>query len=267
MIILGVPVPVKYIHETIFDWIRCATLRKQKEHLDAKFSFVYFSYQPDFEYLRISITSLLDNVGDDYIGAVHLFEDQKAKFNDNELLSLRTLCPKLVVHPVNNFSWASPESTLAEIECFLKVASVANDIDMVVKVDSDILFLESDKLVRLLQSASHAVGDGHSEKYRFAQGGLYMIRSKLIKSVLSKVKLSDVLKIVETNNSSGEDRAISKILEINQKPFHFTRLMLFPTEYRRVKKLSRFNRWDFCAAHFVRDKENMEKYYEIFKKS
>lgn len=264
MHIFGTPIPLRYINKTLSDWFRYALLKEDKAFSDAKFNFVYFSYQPDFEYLYISLSSLIENISEDYIGHVHLFEDQKAKFNEHELSKLYQLCPKLTIHPVSNFSWASPESTLAEIECFLKVSENANDSDMIVKVDSDILFLPSNKLVRLLKSGLHAVGDGHSEQYRFAQGGLYMLRSALVKSVLSKVELADILKISKLNRSVGEDKCISRVLKMNNKAFFLTRLMLFPTEYRKLNKLSAFNRWDFCAAHFVKDKESMRKFKNIF---
>lgn len=264
MYVFGTPVPARYIHLTLLDWVRCAAIKEKKEYLNAKLNFVYFSYQPDFEYLKISLLSLMGSVDCRYIRHIHLFEDQKAKFNDNELAELTRLCPKLIVHEVNNFSWASPESTLAEIKCFLKVAESADNADMVVKVDSDILFLKSNKLVRLLLSGIHAVGDGHHEDYKFAQGGLYMLRAQLVKDLLGVVELDDVLAVVGQNKSAGEDRAISRILQNNGQGFYLTRLMMYPTEYRRIEKLTRFNRWDFCAAHFVKDKQRMPHYKSLF---
>lgn len=264
MRILGVPIPVKYIHLTLVDWLRFALLKPSPKHVDAKFNFVYFSYRPDFEYLKLSIESLVESIASEYISSVHLFEDQKAPFDETEIQMLKGICPSLVMQKVENFSWASPESTLAEIDCFEKVAKDSNDNDMLVKVDSDILFFKSSKLIRILKSKFENVGDGHNEHYRFAQGGLYLIRSRLVKNILSKVTMVDVEEAVKRNRSVGEDKTISTILKKNGRPFVLTRLMLYPSEYSLMKKLTSFNKWDFCSAHFVKDKDKMEGYQKLF---
>jgi len=264
MFVLGTPIPIKFIHETLFDWVRCLGMKSVDTNENARLHFVYFSYRPDYEYLKLSIESLMNSIADKYIGSVHLFEDQKAPFSNEEISQLKKLCPNLVMQKVENFSWASPESTLAEINCFAKVSEGGNRNDMVVKVDSDILFFKSDKLIRILKSRLSNVGDGHNEHYRFAQGGLYLIRAWLIRDVLAKVTMDEIMQVVKKNDSVGEDKTISRLLKERGHPFFLTRLMLYPSEYQRVVKLNAFNRWDFCSAHFVRDKDNMEQYQKRF---
>jgi hypothetical protein len=265
MFIFGNPIPSKFVGKTIRDWLFCRRLADEPKNRDAKLHFVYFSYQPDFHYLQLSLQSLVANIPSDAIASVHLFEDQKATFSADEVASLQSLCPQLVMQKVENFSWASPDSTHAEIGCFSKVATDAKSNDMLVKVDSDILFLPSDKMLRLLRSPLLAVGDGHNEEYRFAQGGLYMMRISVVTEQLEQVNLERIHQIVAENGSNGEDRTLSSVLKQNGNPFQFTRLMLFPSEYSKIERLSAFNKWDFCAAHFVKDKEKMARYIELYK--
>jgi len=267
MRIFGTPFRIRFLFRTIKDWITCAFMSEYPEHFDAQFIFVYFSYKPDYEYLYLSLQSLVENIEDDKIREVFLFEDQKACFAESQINELQMLCPKLVIKPVENFSWASVESSYAEIQCFLQASNNASDKDMIVKVDSDILFLQSTKMVRLLRSKYLAFGDGHWSRYRYAQGGLYMFRSKILTSVLGHLGVQDIVKAVHEVGSEGEDRVISYLLKKYNCAFQYTRMMLFPSEYRDVIKLNQFNKWDFCAVHFVKEKEKMKKYKMIFEKS
>lgn len=262
MIIFNTPFRVRHFAKTISDWIRTFYIKENEINNNGKFIFVYFSYKPDYEYLILSLKSLLKSFDTKHIKSINIFIDQKSPFEEWQDEYIKSMDSKISLLEVNHFSWSSRESTIEELKCFYRVTKISNNEDMLVKVDSDILFFSSSKMNKILKSGILAAGDGHYENYKFAQGGLYLIRSVLIKNYLAKMDDKVLDEIIRENGSPAEDRAISKALEKNKTPFQFTRLMLFPSEYGKLRKLSRFNKFDFCAAHFVKDKENMSVFSE-----
>lgn len=261
MILFNTPIRIKYLHRTFSDWFNMLLLRENRDNRLAKLHFVYFSYSPDFNYLMLSLRSLVRNFDSSVIAAVNIFVDNKAPFNEEQIFHLSCVCNKIKFHSVTNFCWASKESTLAELRCFESVLNDMQYSDVLVKTDSDILFFSSYKMGKILKSGLGAAGDGHVEGYKFAQGGLYMLRKNVIEEYLSELTDQYINNIVDDIGSPAEDRVISKILENNRAAFFYTRLMLFPWEYNKLSKITRFNKFDFCAAHFVKDKDRMS-YFE-----
>ncbi|AFS38151.1 hypothetical protein [Alteromonas macleodii] len=259
MLIFNVPIKASDSFRIVADWISNLVIKPVKKNANAKFHFVYFSYKPDFDYLNLSIQSLVNHIDSEKIGSVNLFVDQKAPFNTNQIDKLKKICPKLAIHRVYEFAWASTETTMAEITSFLKVCENAEEHDFIVKVDSDILFFRNKRLSRMLTSKYDAVGDGHHLQYKYAQGGLYMIRAAVIRDVFNTIEKKHVKEVELHCGTKGEDRVISTLLAQAESPFYLTRLMLFPDEYKIMKKLPKLVRWEFCAKHFVKDKHNMSK--------
>lgn len=266
MIILNWPLSISSLHKSAY-WYGKALLHplfpgKQGACLDrGKINFVYFSYRPDFECLMYSIRSLLRHVPAGKLGKIYIAEDQKLPFLDEQRSIISDLYEGIRMHPISNFSWGSAESTLAEIEFFKQVSDdLDSDCDFMAKIDSDVVLFGGQKLVRLLESNLQAVGDGHFVGYRYAQGGLYLIRKALIDSVLSPVRMDDVLESMDATGLVGEDVSISYLLEKSGHPFFLTRLMLFPLEYNRIKKINGLVRGEFVGAYFHKDKENLIAY-------
>jgi len=262
MIILNIPIQPKFILKILLSWWQDIIMRKSQQYSEAQFNFVYFSYKPDFEYLNISLKSLLQNTKITDIRNIYIYVDQKDVFTSVQVKALANLSSKIIFRKINNFEWGSPKSTLSEIQCYLSLAEeIKQPDDFMIKVDSDIIFIKSNKLHRLLRSNYHAAGDTHFLDYKFIQGGMYMIRMGEIAQNLSKISLHDIENISQKINSVGEDKVISTIFEEQQNSFHCTRLMLFPDEYKKITNRSSFTRWEFCCMHFHRDKENMRSYF------
>ena len=259
MILFGVPLSIKTLHKEIgvfisslihFPW-RLKTFKKNM-------CFVYFSYQPDFDYLVLSLKSLVANVKS--VKRVYVFMDQKKPFSEDEMATLRSIYPEIRFNPVYGFSWASIETTLAELNSFTQVAQECEPDDFVVKVDSDILFLRSDKLARISGSKSQVVGDTRFVDYQFMQGGLYLMRARVVNAHLAQVSVADVEDILKRNGHClGEDCCVTWRLRDCHIPITDTRLMIFPDEYRKLPLLNRFVSWDFAALHFVSDKQAMRE--------
>lgn len=224
----------------------------------ARLNFLYFSYAPDFDCVALSLRTLAHAVPDELIGGVTLAEDQKAPFTPGQVAALRAHAPSLQVVPVRDFEWGSPRSTHAELQIFRQVCEKLPDPwDLLVKVDSDVLFIRNAKWRTLLRSNAPAIGDGHYLQHRFAQGGLYMIRRHIVEDVLSKAGLADVEAVAKAIDSVGEDMAISQLLADRGRPFLFTRLMLFPDEYGPLSRLNTVVRREFLALHCHKDKPSM----------
>lgn len=258
MIIAGLPVAASEIHHLARNWVRMALLREDPLAVAARFGFLYFSYAPDFDYLSLSLQSLAKAVHPSWIRSVTIAEDQKAPFSEEQREQLARYMPALHWMPVHDFEWGSPRSTHAELQVFERVCrNMPDDHDLLVKVDSDVLFLSNRKWELLLRSRALAIGDGHYLQHRFAQGGLYMIRRHVVRHVLSKVSLAEIEAVAKKIDSVGEDMAISQLLRDAGSPFFMSRMMLFPEEYRPLRRLNRLVRSEFLALHFHKDKSNM----------
>jgi hypothetical protein len=234
------------------------------KHQNAKLNFVYFSYQPDFEYLYLSIESLVNSQNKNDLRKIYVFIDQKAPFVEHELCVLKALSNKITFLPVYNFSWASTATTMAEICSFKQVMENAEAEDLIVKVDSDIVFFRNSKLKRLLHSKYVAIGDGHHLNYEYAQGGLYMFRKYIGKEIFNDIDEETIIACEKQCKNKGEDKVLSTLFANYKLPFYLTRLMIFPDEYSLIKRLNKFIRWEFCCGHFVKDKDNMKELNKMF---
>lgn len=258
MIISEVPVQLRELHHLSWWWLRFRFLAADRRTAGAKLNFLYFSYEPDFDYLLLSMKSLRHGVNRELIGQVFLVVDQKAPFSARQIAAFQDIFPTLHVLPIFNFEWGSARSTFEELGMFKTVcASLPSPFDLLVKVDSDVLFLRNDKWRKLLCSRAAAIGDGHFLQHRCAQGGLYMLRRHLIQNVFWDTSLADLESVVKKIDSHGEDRAISYMLRRSGNAFFFTRMMLFPDEYRGISRLGSWVRREFLALHCHKDKTSM----------
>jgi len=198
------------------------------------------------------------------VGKVFLIEDQKAPFSKEQLQSLKTLCPTLHVLPIYNFAWGSALSTYEELQMFLKVSDLMdNEWDLLLKIDSDVLIFNAKKLEIICQSTIEAIGDGHFLQFKYAQGGLYMLRKHLIQKMFKTTTVEQIDAINKLTGSVGEDKAISHLLNKQDKSFFFTRLMLFPDEYNNIEHLNNVQK-EFVALHCHKDKEQMQNLSDKF---
>ena len=267
MVIKGYPVDIRHIFRQL--WWQYRFIREVKATPEgAKLTLLYFSYQPDFPYLALSIKTLMQSAPRERVRQIVVAEDQKAPFSACDISKLKDLTSpiELNIYPIYNFSWGSPDSTHAEIKLFEQVAGrLENPADMIVKCDSDVLFLPNcAKWEQLLDAPQDAFGDSHFLKYRYAQGGLYFLRKRLIDAIFPGTSIQDVRRIATEINSVGEDMAITEICKRNGRAMFFTRTMLFPSEYRQLKMLNYYCKKEFMALHCHKDKDNMNNIADRF---
>ncbi|MYM62038.1 hypothetical protein [Pseudomaricurvus sp. HS19] len=259
MIVCGLPFVAKEPLKTLRTMWRDFRVfgRGHAKRSDAGLVLVYFSYEPDFEYLVLSLKSLAANKLIN-LKAVYLFVDSKAPFGEAQIARLRDLSPLLRVRSIENFSWASAESTHAEIQAFSEVSRDGfNANDYMVKVDSDILFLGgSRKLAKIQESGLAAVGDERFAR-NYMQGGLYFISFGALRQHILPATLDQIKGIEKRFNKTGEDLVITELLREGGVEPCFTRLMLFKHDYLKLSRVTGLTRSHFCGAHFIKDKERM----------
>lgn len=260
MILFNWPFSARYPHKTALGWIKLKyykIMRKPRDHT-GKLNFIYFSYSPDYEYLTLSIRTLLKYTPQEYLGKIFVAEDQKAPFNEEQKQKIFYLYNDIEITPIFNFSWGSIKSTFAEIELFKNISkTLKSKDDLIIKIDSDILVFETKKLIDLCNTNLPAIGDGHYLQFKHAQGGLYALRKSTIENILGDITIKDVERASAETGSVAEDVCISHILKSNNTPFFHTRLMLFPDEYKKINTLNWLVKREFNAIHCHKDKENM----------
>ena len=84
-----------------------------------------------------------------------------------------------------------------------------------------------------------------------------MMRRYLIEDAFPEINVEDIEQIASTIGSVGEDMAISHVLEQRGTPFFFSRMMLFPSEYQRIRSFDGLVAREFVALHCHKDKGSM----------
>lgn len=267
MNLFGTPFSISQLHLDFLSFIEDLANTAVKTSATRKFSFIYFSYSQDFDYLTLSLRSLVRFVPDSLIESVHLFVDTKGVFSEQQIDILTECCPAIHLHEVEDFSWASTETTLAELRAFQEVAQMIPSSGIISKVDSDILFIPNRRLQRIANRSQATIGDGHYTGYQYAQGGLYFIDSEVVRELYSEGSLVAAIKTAECKcGQNGEDAVISEILRNRGTGFKLRRFMLFPDEYRRTKSFTHKFLREFCALHCVQDKTSMRGLLELLLK-
>ncbi len=151
------------------------------------FFIAYFTCGAHFRYLKASVDSLLA-LDLPFAYSVRLFEDRKDPINADEVRQLLLRCPSgstLTRTPLP-FSWGGSNVIVSTRQAFKEIYSEMKSNDLLVKTDSDTLFLNSNIFEVAASCASQIVGQthfGHGHKY--FQGGCYFLRTNSIRRILS----------------------------------------------------------------------------------
>ncbi len=258
MFIFGCPIRLRHLNRIMSDQLmrirhRNAASRNNQIH------FVYFSCARDMPLLRLSITSLLA-LGLSCIGKIFVVMDSKGPFSIDQRIELQNLGSPIEFLEFGKIDWASLETLRNEIRAFGIAARDAAPSDFIAKVDSDILFFSGDKLEEICRSEADFIGDGHYSEYRYAQGGLYLMRAPLATMLAASVTELEIERAVDTCGTHAEDQVISSLLMRRAQRPWLTRIMLFPNEFERANLRGRWLRSEFCSIHFVHLKEKMSRY-------
>lgn len=262
MIIFGCPIGIRHIARIAGDQVR-RLAHRLRPNPAARIHFVYFSCARDMALLTLSLTSLKFLSGDQ-VGNVYVVVDSKGPFSQEQKSELERIIPSLEFLELGQIDWASLYTLKTELKAFSIAARQAQPIDFIAKVDSDILFFSSLKLDEIRICAADFVGDGHYSNYKYAQGGLYLLRAPLAER-LETVTEPELEQAISECHTNAEDQVVSALVRQRTKSIWLTRLMLFPNEYDKANLNGRFVRREFSAIHFVHRKEDMPRYAGRFR--
>jgi hypothetical protein len=192
----------------------------------------------------------------DRIAMVYIVVDSKEPFGIEQQASLKEVVPNLQFLELGPVDWASLHTLKTEIQAFAIAASRAQPVDFIAKVDSDILFFSSTKLEEIGICRADFVGDGHTSGYRYAQGGLYLLRVPLAKQ-LKTVTEQELEQTIAAYGTPAEDLVMTALVRRRTRNIWLTRLMLFPDEVAKANLNRRWVRQEFSAMHFVHRKSDM----------
>ena len=257
MIIFGCPVGFNHIFKIA--WDQCLRLVHGFRSKDSRrIHVIYFSYVNDIEMLKLSLASLM-KLDEGILGNVNLVVDSKGPFSRAQEQELEEIVPSIKFHHLGRIDWASIDTLKTELKAFEIVSKTVSTDDYIAKVDSDILFYSSEKLKEILCSNALFVGDGHYSNYKYAQGGLYLMRRRLAEHI-SYTKQPELLEAINKCGSISEDRVISALVQKSTDKIWLTRLMLFPDEYSKANLSGYWVKKEFCSLHFVKNKKDMPEY-------
>lgn len=265
MMIRGVPVPVRSLRRFISDYLRfeLQALEPSPLQIEPFLHLLFFSCARDFLPLCLSLRSAR-RLEPKLIKTTMVYVDDKDPFSDEQRAELKSLAPNLSFGISKGFAWASMGTLETELNAFALVAKRAAPGDYIVKVDSDILFFSTRKMLLLARLNYEFIGDGHHEGYRYSQGGLYFIREDLARNLAFKRVETQVKAIVSKLGDMSEDMVVYNLVKDMRKRILLTNLMLFPREYEGVRSFSGIIGKLFIAIHFVKRKHEMGSYLRRF---
>ena len=257
-----VPHRIRFAHRYFFDAVYETRLKRSTIPVGTRIHFVYFSCRRDYQLLNLSLQSI-SRMSLSWLGSVYVFEDDADPFSQQEVEALRRSWPGLVIKKSGRLAWGGRETVDNFLKAFQQVAELVPEHHYIAKVDSDILFFSTQRFETVLRSGRMLIGDGHYDDYGFSQGGLYFMRTDLVKRLEGCIHDGSVDQIIARLGTACEDQVIYEAARLLSADIWLTRLMMFPDEYRGSDRFGPKDRKKFLALHFVKDKHEMAQYFEV----
>lgn len=253
----------------------------------ARIHAVYFSCAADLEYLRLSIQSL-NATAQGFVGRIYVYEDRKDPLDAQQRVSLTqdSASPVVFRRTRAPMAWGGVTLLHNELRAFNELAAELDVGDVIMKVDSDILFTADWLFPAVLAAGADLVGQPvasiatHTRRsIADIQGGCYFLRAGALQQLKTRSLLRAALQVARTSRYAlwniPEDRTVSQWahdanLKIGLKDFYFldlTRLRRssFSSEADIASCLEQPT--PFAAIHFERCKEKMASCYRWLRSS
>jgi Methyltransferase domain len=175
---------------------------------------VCFTCGKHFKFVRLALFSLGRCAPP--IKEINVYMDKGDPLSDVECQLLRSESPYPVKFHQTAYamSWGGPNVILNELYGFQDMASGMETKDVLMKFDSDVLFI-SDAIFKLIESIdAGAIGtQPYYERSDYLQGGCYFVRAKELRTVLRRSIAVKMLAFSKNNFSDiPEDAFISSLL-------------------------------------------------------
>lgn len=114
---------------------------KESETREPKIAAIYFTYGPHFDMVYMSICSLLD-LNSDCLASITIYFDEKKPFDDSQIKRLKELDDRVILkNSLFGCHWLGQKQLLSELVAYHEVAMSLKEGDCIMKVDSDIVFI------------------------------------------------------------------------------------------------------------------------------
>jgi len=267
-----VPITLRQLPRFFLQVLRREMLARKATSARARFKICYFSCRPHFRLLYCSLHSLYQLKGLDF--RVVVFNDNSQPLSHIQERALQALSPGItIIDWPRGAGWGATQ--IHSIwRAYRLAASDMLDEDVLVKIDSDVFFLNSRIFAAVRQSRAALVGDGHYVGFRYCQGGCYFLRASAIRKIGRMLDQSSLEQLLGTVEVMAEDLVAFRLAQKAGLGIWQTWFMMFPDELRNAgrftrwihssdKRLTNWQRWKFSCIHFVlKNKDLMLTTYE-----
>lgn len=261
MHVCGFPLALRRIPHVAFDWAR-HPLRLLQSGPIRPLHLAYFSCERDYDLLCVSLLSVVRIESALPLHSVTVVIDEKAPFSVSQRATLQNICSRIrFCDSIGEIHDRSTKTIRTELNAFGDIAAHSGPDAVIAKVDSDVLFFSPHKLRHILCSRCDFIGDTHWTNGAFVQGGLYLLSTRLAAALAKNTSDKRIAAACRATGSCAEDRVISALAKSHQPRMWLTNLMLFPTEYERVRLDTFFIQREFSAIHFFGCKSAMPHYF------
>jgi hypothetical protein len=240
---------------------------------------LYFSCAADFEYLRLSIRSLTAH-GGGHVGRIYVYEDRKQPLTDTQKLALvkETDLPIAYRRTTAPMRWGGVTLLHNELRAFMNLSRELGEHDVIVKVDSDVLFTAGWLFPTVLRGSADLVGQPvaslstHSRRVvPDVQGGCYFLRVGALPQLRSVPLMAAALQVARTSRYNlwriPEDRTISQWAHDAALRIRLTDFYLLDLERLRNSSMTTDTEIATCldqprafaVIHFERCKDKMPR--------
>jgi hypothetical protein len=183
---------------------------------------VYFTCAADFEYLRLSIRSLTAHAGG-HVGRIHVYQDRSHPLTaaQKSAVTCDTALPIVWRTTRAPMSWGGVTLLHNELRAFVDLSRELGPEDVIVKVDSDVLFTAGWLFPTMLASGADLAGQPvasmsthTSRRVPDVQGGCYFLRVGALPRLRSVSLVAAAREVARTSRYGlwrvPEDRTISQ---------------------------------------------------------
>jgi len=225
---------------------------------------VYFSSGTHFQYLLLSLKSLT-RLDSPYLGNISVYIDIHDPLSEDQKLILWRISHQIQIRATHNIVGTGKDYIISEIIAFQEVSQEIHSHDYVMKVDSDIIFLDDDIFYQVLISSNILVG--HKEDRRphfpYIQWWCYFMRADSTPKLaeLTEDILYEVARKIHPDKqefslySYPEDAVIHSLFKKKTDKILFVSFMNFYSPILRKKSEKN------CLVHFTKTKYLMWIYF------
>jgi hypothetical protein len=257
-----IPIRIKQSPVFIKQMLMRHVVSRRPEPANKVFHLCFFSCYSYFSYLYCSVHSLI-NLNTDVKFKFLIFNDEEQPLSEEQITIIKEMAPgcQVILWP-KSMGWG--EEQIACIwRAYKKTAQGLFENDYIVRVDSDVFFINDFIFQLVVKSNTDLVGDGHYVDFKYCQGGCYFFKVSAVEKITAQFYVEPMKKILGEIDVKVEDLAAHHFAERLGLKVWLTWFMMFPDEFKKGYGLTAWQQKKFSCVHFVmKNKDAMLVAYE-----